>query len=157
MALPSPNPWTPATRYTVIAWFAVGIVWSAAGPLWLNAPVADSIAQTFDQTFGPPTAADLAEASAKATTLVWTWAVVTALVDVLVIAGAVRRWGWVYNLVIVLWALWSVVLVAYLPSIPGWFEGEAHWQEVSAFGFSVLTVSLGGRMLVTTLRRSARP
>ena len=157
MALPSPNPWTPATRYTVIAWFAVGLVWSAAGPFWLTAPVADSIVSIFDQTFGPPTAADLEQASAQATTLVWSWAVVTALVDVLVIAGAVRRWGWAYNLVIVLWALWSVTIVAYLPSIPGWFAGEAHWQEIITFAFSVLTVSLAGWMLAASLRRGLRP
>ena len=145
--------WRPTIRYAVMAWFGFGLAWSIAAPFWLVRPVAEAWAMVIN--FGGTPSADLIRQSTSfATTFLWVWSAVTAIIDVVVLAGAVRRSDWTYAFANLYLGLWAVPFVSDVSDIQYWggkFAFSPMWADVVVSSFAGVSTALGAWMLIAVV------
>ena len=151
---PQGNAWTPAIRFSIIAWYAFGVVWSLAGPFWLAGTLANVLLST-RFGLGPPSASEVASATQAATITLWVWAAITVPIGVIAIIGALRRWFWAYIAVIVFLSAWVLVLGLELISIPTWGTGgQPVWSNVLLLAFALVSTALATWMVIAVAART---
>lgn len=103
-----PTSWTRPLQYAVAGWYAVSALYTLTTPLWMDGPIREAFSQSLqrqEQVQGtatpvPPEFFD-AMTSLLAVAL-WVSAVIGVAVCLVVIIGALKRWAWMYYVVLVL-------------------------------------------------------
>jgi hypothetical protein len=120
-----PTSWTRPLQYVVAGWYALQVVYVLSLPLWITGLMRELMAQSMNQsmqrqqqlnpTVSPPPA-EVTDAmnsfvgSVMAVSL-WVAVLLGAAFYVLVVIGALKRWTWIYYVVLVL----SGFAAIYLP------------------------------------------
>lgn len=103
-----PTSWTRPLQWAVVAWYGVQAIYSVSIPFWLSGPMTQAIKQSIQRqqqlqpttTQTPPGFLD-AMNSVMAVAL-WVSAFIGVAICVIVIIGALKRWTWIYYVVLVL-------------------------------------------------------
>jgi hypothetical protein len=103
-----PTSWTRPLQYAVAGWYALSALYTLTTPFWLSGPMTQAINQSIQrQQQLQPTTSQMppgfldAMNSVMAVAL-WVSAVIGVAVCVIVIIGALKRWTWMYYVVLVL-------------------------------------------------------
>jgi hypothetical protein len=152
------SPWTPAIRYSIIAWYAFGVAWSLAAPFWIAGTLGNLILASTRFGIGPPSAQEVAQATQAANVTLWLWAAMTVPIDLIAIVGSVKRLYWAYITVIVFLSPWVFALALELISIPNWGTGgQPVWSNVLSLAFAVVSSALALWMVIAIAARTPPP
>jgi hypothetical protein len=108
--------WTRPLQYAVVGWFALQAVYDISLPFWMGKTMGDAMTQAMNQSIQrqqqlspavspPPAAVTEAMNSLMTSTLtvaLWAGAVFGMAISVVAIIGALKRWTWVYYVLLVL-------------------------------------------------------
>jgi hypothetical protein len=155
--------WTRPLQLSVAIAFGLWGLYSLSIPLWLLGPmdaymrqIAQRQAEQAPQIYPDPT--QYANTmSAVGSVALWIGAIIGAAIAAVVIAGALRRWTWIYYAVLVLLGLQILGLPYQVASVAG-LVTVSTMQLPSAAGWAgvatgLLAAGLGGWMLVALLTR----
>jgi hypothetical protein len=149
------SPWTATIRYSIIAWYAFGVIWSLAAPFWLAVTLGNLLLVSTRFGVGPPTAQEVAQATQSAAVTLWIWAAFTVPIDLIAIVGALRRVYWAYIAVIVFLSPWVFALAVELITIPTWGTGgQPVWSNVLILVFAVVSTVLAVWMVIAIAART---
>ena len=136
-----PTSWTRPLQVAVAVWYGLQAIYSVTIPFWMSGPMSQAITQSIQRqqqlqpTVSPPPAEFVdsmnSMMSAVMTSALWIGAVIGVAISVVVVIGAMKRWTWVYYVVLVLLGLSAVSLPVNAVSV---FTGPA---MASASGFSL--------------------
>jgi hypothetical protein len=108
-AVREPTPWTQPLQYAVIAWYAFSALFTATLPIWMAGSMNQIINQAIQRqeaTSVEPPPPGVADAMATMMNgVLWVAAILGAAIAVVAIVGALRRWTWVYYVVLILLGL----------------------------------------------------
>jgi hypothetical protein len=158
-----PTSWTRPLQLSVAAVFGLWGIYSLSIPIWLAGPmeaymrqVAQRQAEQAPQLYPDPTQYANTMSSIASVAL-WMGAVIGVAIAAVVIAGALRRWTWIYYVVLVLLGLQVLGLPYQVASAAGLvtLSTMAMPAAVSWIGIvaGLLAAGLGGWMLVALLTR----
>jgi hypothetical protein len=100
--------WTKPLQYAVAAWYLVQAIYAIALPFVMGGPMTDYINQVMQQQVlsnpdvAPPPPEFMATMTTMMTAALWTGAVVGVAIAVVAIIGALKRWTWLFYVVLVL-------------------------------------------------------
>jgi len=138
-----PTSWTRPLQWAVIAWYGVQAVYAVTLPFWMGGPMSEAMTQSIQRqqrlqpTVSPPPQEFIDTMNSMMGTMttwaLWLSAVVGVAISVVVIVGALKRWTWLYYVVLVLLGFTTISLPLDAVSI---FAGPA---LAAAQGFSMPT------------------
>lgn len=114
-----PTPWTKPMQYAVAGWNLITGLFYLSLPFWMSNVVAQSIFQGYSRpnsNASPVPANVLAPATTIISAFVWISAVFAVAIATVVIIGALKRWTWMFYVVLVLSGLTIL-------SLPGQLTG----------------------------------
>jgi hypothetical protein len=132
-----PTSWTAPLQYAVVGWYALSALYTLTTPLWLRGPMSQAFNRSLErQQQLQPTANPLPPGFTETMTSVvavglWVSAFIGVAISVLVIVGALKRWTWMYYVVLVLLGFNTISLPLSVINI---FAGQA---ISAAQGFSL--------------------
>ena len=161
-----PTSWTRPLQYAVAGWYALSALYTLTTPFWLGGAMTQAINQSIErQQQLQPTASPLPSGFTETmTSLVqvglWVSAVIGVAISVLVIVGALKRWTWMYYVVLVLLGFNTISLPVTIINI---FAGQAisaaqgfslpSWAYWTSAVLSIPAAALFVWMLVALIRR----
>lgn len=111
-----PTSWTRPLQYAVAGWYVIQAMWAIAVPFFLMGPIVDytnqMIArnQQLNPDTPPPPADFMATMSGFITVSLIIGSVIGVAICVVAIIGALKRWTWIYYVILVLLGLGAVSL-----------------------------------------------
>ncbi len=111
-----PTSWTKALQYAVAGWYVIQAIWAIAVPFFLVGPIVDYTNKIIERNqqlnpdVPPPPADFLATMSGFITASLIIGSVVGLAICVVAIIGALKRWTWIYYVILVLLGLGAVSL-----------------------------------------------
>ncbi len=111
-----PTSWTRPLQYTVAAWYALAAIYALSLPFWMSGTMTQVMNQAIQrQQEQNPTASPLPTDFATTmgslmTGVLWVAAVIGVVICAVFIIGALRRWIWIYYVVLVLLGLGAISL-----------------------------------------------
>ena len=111
-----PTAWTRPLQYAVAGWYVWSAIYSLTLPFWMSGLMTQIMNQTIanqealhpDQ---PPPPAGFAEAMQNAASIgMWIGVVVVVAIFIVPFIGALRRWTWIYYVVMVLLGISALLL-----------------------------------------------
>jgi hypothetical protein len=106
--------WTKPLQYAVAAWYLLQAIYAIALPFVMGGPMTDYINQVMQQQVlsnpdvAPPPPDFLTTVATMMTVALWTGAVIGVAIAVVAIIGALKRWTWLFYVVLVLLGLQAV-------------------------------------------------
>ncbi|HXC78362.1 MAG TPA: hypothetical protein VNU19_15100 [Candidatus Acidoferrum sp.] len=106
-----PTSWTKPLQYSVVAYYLVSAIYAVAVPFLMAGPLSDYVNQVMQQQVAlnpdtPPPPADLLSTIQNVITVALAVAAAVGVaIAAVAIIGALRRWTWVFYVVLVLLAL----------------------------------------------------
>ncbi len=103
-----PTSWTRPLQYAVAGWYAVSALYTLTTPFWMGGPMTQAINQSIQrQEQLQPATSQAPPGFTEVMTSVlgvalWVSAVIGVAICVVVIVGALKRWTWMYYVVLVL-------------------------------------------------------
>ncbi len=158
-----PTPWTRPMQYAVAAWYAISALYTLSTPFWMSGVVGQIFTQAFQRSaaqnpnVSPPPPDVVASMTALMTGMLWVGALFGVAIYAVVIVGALKRWTWLFYVVLVFLGLGAVSLPFNLVSavagstalniynLPTWLT----WLSV---GFGIPGAALFVWMLVAVIR-----
>lgn len=118
-----PTSWTRPLQYAVAGWYAVSALYTLTTPFWMGGPMTQAVNQSIQRqeqlqpaaSQAPPGFAEVI-ASVMGVAL-WVSAVIGVAICVVVIVGALKRWTWMYYVVLVLLGFSTISLPLNIISI----------------------------------------
>jgi hypothetical protein len=161
-----PTSWTKPLQYAVAGWYVWSIAYTLALPFWMGGIMNNMLTQSFQRQqqinpeVSPPPAAFTDAMASFMTAGLWATAIFYSVIFGVIIAGAWKRWTWMYYVVLVLLGLTSILVPLYLFYI---FGGSAiaaasgftvpSWFYVFAFVTGLPAIGLFVWMLVALIKR----
>ena len=115
-----PTSWTRPLQYTVAGWYGLQALYAMTLPFWMGAPITQAITQAMNQsiqrqqrlypTVSPPPADFTNAMTSMVTGALWVAAVVGLAVGLVAVIGALKRWTWMYYVVMVFLGLGAISL-----------------------------------------------
>jgi hypothetical protein len=102
-----PTSWTRPLQYAVAAWGAISALYSLSLPFWMGGPITQAMNQSMQQQqslnprVSPPPAEVTNMVASIMNVTLWIAAVVALAFCVVVLIGALKRWTWMYYVVLV--------------------------------------------------------
>jgi hypothetical protein len=161
----TPTSWTGPLQYSVGILSVVYALWYAALPFWANGPMTDEIRRRALRTAAAnpalyPDPSQYADTVATfGTLLLAVVAFITVAIAIVVLIGTLRRWTWMYYVVMALLALTILGLPAGLATALGIVQpapslgGSLVVVQWVGVALGVTAIGLGAWMLVALLRR----
>lgn len=161
----TPTSWTRPLQYAVGGLAAVTALWYAALPFWATGPMSDVIRKRalLAADANPGLYPDPSQYAASVATfgqiLFAVVSVVYVAIAILVFISAIRRWTWMYYVVLVLLAFLVLGLPSVLANLLGISQaaptlgGSLALVQWAGVALGLLAVGLFGWMLVALLRR----
>jgi len=158
-----PTGWTKPLQYSVAGWYLLQAIYAIALPFVMSGPMADYFNQVVQQQarLNPNTAPPPAEfLSTMATVMTWALAagaVIGVAIAVVAIIGALKRWTWVFYVVLVLLGLQTVsfpftVISAFATSSLNPVKLPVE-MTVTSVALGIPAVALFAWMLIAAIRR----
>jgi hypothetical protein len=103
-----PTSWTRPLQYAVAGWYAVEAVYSLTLPFWMSGAMTQAInqgiqrQQQLNPQVSPPPADVTSMISSMMSGMLWVGAFFGVAISAVAIIGALKRWTWVYYVVLVL-------------------------------------------------------
>ena len=159
-----PTSWTQPLQYTVAAAFGLYGLYTLSVPLWLGGAMNDYARQTaLQQAQQAPELYPNPEQYANTmvtivNVAVWIGVIIAAAIAAVVIVGALKRWTWMFYVVLALLALaviglpFSIAGVAGLNASLGQVQPPtaANWASIA---FGVAGIALGAWVLIALITR----
>ena len=158
-----PTPWTKPTQYAVAAWYAVSGLYALSLPFWMSGPMADVFNQSIQRqtslnpNVSPPPPDFVSAMTSMMSGVLWVAAFFGVAISTMAIIGALKRWTWLYYVVLVLLGLNAISLpFNILSAITGantlsTFNLPA-WTTWLSIGFGIPGAALFVWMLVAVIR-----
>jgi len=102
-----PTSWTRPLQYAVAGWGMLSGIYLLSVPFWMSGAVTQAMSQSMQQQqslnprVSPPPAEVTNMVASVITVSLWIGAVVGLAICVVIIVGALRRWTWIYYVVLV--------------------------------------------------------
>jgi len=166
--------WTRPLQYTVAGFYALQAAYSLSLPFWMGGPMARAMTQSMNESMqrqqqlnpavSPPPAGFTDAMSTMLTSVLtvslWLAAVFGVAIGVVAIIGALKRWNWVYYVVLVLLGFSVLSLPANLLSIVGGSATRAFggvsmpsWTYELAIAVGIPAAALFVWMLIALVKR----
>lgn len=111
-----PTAWTRPMQYVVAAWYGISALYALSIPFWMSGTMSQIINQSIQQSstqnpdVSPPPADVVASITSMFTAVLWVGALIGVVIAAVVIIGALKRWTWMFYVVLVLLGLGAVSL-----------------------------------------------
>lgn len=111
-----PTPWTKPMQYAVAAWYALSGLYALSLPFWMSGPIADIMNKSIQQqaarnpAVSPPPPDFVSTMTSVMTGALWVAAVVGVAISAVIVIGALKRWTWMFYVVLVLLGLGAISL-----------------------------------------------
>ena len=158
-----PTPWTKPMQYAVAAWYLVSGLFALSLPLWMSGRMSDIMNQAIQRQnslnpdVSPPPPEFVSAMTSMISGILWVSALVGFAISAVVIIGALKRWTWMFYVVLVLFGLGAlglpyniVILVSGRSTLSGFNTPPGFtWLSI---GFGILGVALFVWMLIAVIR-----
>lgn len=159
-----PTSWTKPLQYTVAGAFALYALYTLSVPLWLTGAMNDYARRiALQQAAQAPEIYPNPEQYANTmvtivNVAVWIGVVVAAAIAAVVIVGALKRWTWMFYVVLALFALTVIGLPFSIANVAGLTPSfgqvqppeAANWASIV---FGVVAIGLGAWILIALITR----
>ena len=162
----NPTSWTRPLQYAVAGWYAVEAVYSLTIPFWMGGSMTQAINQSIQRQqqlnpqVSPPPADFTAMISSMMSGALWVGALFGVAISVVAIIGALKRWTWVYYVVLVLLGFGALSLPLNLVNLASGSAVTAMssvsvpaWSLWIGVGLSIPSTALFVWMLVALVKR----
>jgi hypothetical protein len=111
-----PTSWTKPLQYAVAGWYVIQAMWAIAVPFFLVGPIVDYMDQVIARNqqlnpdVPPPPTDFIATMSGFITVSLIIGSVVGIAISAVAIIGALKRWTWIYYVILVLLGLGAISL-----------------------------------------------
>jgi hypothetical protein len=135
-ALREPTSWTRPLQYGVVGWYVWSILYTLATPIWLGGQMSQMMNQALQsqQSLNPAVSPPPVEFTSMMTSFVtaglWASAILYSALFAVAIVGALKRWVWIYYVVLVLLGLTVLTLPVDLVYM---VAGVPHFAGVPSF------------------------
>ena len=102
-----PTSWTRPLQYAVVAWYAISALASVSLPFWMGGQLTQMMQaaiqrqQQLNPNLTPPPPSFYDSMNTLMTTMLWVASIFACALAIVVIVGALRRWTWMYYVVLV--------------------------------------------------------
>lgn len=161
-----PTSWTRPLQYAVAGWYALSAIYVLSLPFWMNGIMSQVVNQSIQrqQEQNPsasPLPADFASTmSSIMTGVLWVAAVIGVVICAVFIIGALRRWTWIFYVVLVFLGLGAISLPLDLINAAGGSSMAAasgftipSWYYILGALFSIPGTALFVWMVVALAKR----
>ena len=106
-----PTPWTKPMQYAVAAWYGVSGLFALSVPLWMSGPMTDMMNRAIQRQtslnpdVSPPPPEFVSTMTSMMSGILWVSALVGFAISTVAIIGALKRWTWMFYVVLVLLGL----------------------------------------------------
>jgi MFS family permease len=106
-----PTQWTKPMQYAVAGWYVVSGLFALTVPFWMSGRVTDIMNRAIQQqtslnpTVSPPPPEFVSAMSSMMSGILWVAAVFGVAISTVAIMGALKRWTWMFYVVLVLLGL----------------------------------------------------
>ncbi|MEO8743880.1 MAG: hypothetical protein ABI334_01185 [Candidatus Dormiibacterota bacterium] len=117
-----PTSWTRPLQYAVAGWYVLSAIYALSLPFWMSGPMSQAINQSIQhqEKLNPTASPPPADLTAMVTSFMTVGIVVGGLIGLALCAvaviGALKRWTWIYYVVLVLLGLGTISLPVNLVS-----------------------------------------
>jgi hypothetical protein len=158
-----PTPWTKPMQYAVAAWYVVSGLFALSAPLWMSGPITDMMNRAIQRQtslnpdVSPPPPEFVSTMTAMMSGTLWVSALVGVAISTVVIIGALKRWTWMFYVVLVLLGLgvlglpYNIVTVVRGSSILSTFSMPPGFIWLS-IGSGIVGTALFVWMLIAVIR-----
>jgi len=111
-----PSRWTRPMQYAVAAWYALSGLYALSLPFWMSGLMSQIVNRSIQQSaaqnpdVSPPPADVVSSLSSIFTATLWVAALIGAAIAAVIIIGALKRWTWIFYVVLVLLGLGAISL-----------------------------------------------
>lgn len=107
-----PTSWTRPLQYAVAGWYAIQGVYAVTLPFWMSGAISGAMTQAINQSIqrqqqlnpqvSPPPADVTSMITSMMSGMLWVGAIFGVAIAAVAIVGALKRWTWIYYVVLVL-------------------------------------------------------
>jgi hypothetical protein len=111
-----PTPWTKPMQYAVAAWYLLAALYGLSLPFWMSGVMTQAFNQSFQRqaqlnpNVSPPPQEFVSSMSSMMSGILWASAIIAVAVCAVLVVGALRRWTWIFWVVLVLLGLGTLAL-----------------------------------------------
>ncbi|TMD31205.1 MAG: hypothetical protein E6I95_13825 [Chloroflexi bacterium] len=158
-----PTPWTKPMQYAVAAWYGVSGLFALSVPLWMSGPMTDMMNRAIQRQtslnpdVSPPPPEFVSTMTSMMSGILWVSALVGFAISTVAIIGALKRWTWMFYVVLVLLGLgvlglpYNIVTLVSARSTLSGFNLPPGFAWLS-IGFGILGTALFIWMLIAVVR-----
>jgi hypothetical protein len=159
-----PTPWTKPMQYAVAAWYALSALYAASLPFWMSGVMTQAVNQSFQRqaqlnpNVAPPPPEFLSSMTSMMSGILWASVVIGIGICAVLVIGALRRWTWIFWVVLVLLGLGTLFLPFNLISAVAGstyaerLYGLPSWTTWLSVAIGIPTAALFIWMLVALIR-----
>jgi hypothetical protein len=111
-----PTSWTKPMQYAIVAWYGLSAIYALSLPFWMSSAMAQMINQSFQRqvqlnpNVSPPPPDFVNSMTSIMSGVLWVAALIGVGISVVIIIGALKRWTWMFYVVLVLLGLGAISL-----------------------------------------------
>lgn len=111
-----PTQWTRPLQYAVAAYYALSAIYALSLPFWMSGTMSQIMNQTFQRQaaqypqVSPPPPELISTITTMMTGVLWVGALIGIAISAVAIIGALKRWTWIYYVILVLLGLGAISL-----------------------------------------------
>ena len=158
-----PTPWTKPMQYAVAAWYVVSGLFALSAPLWLSGQMNDLMNQAIQRqtslnpNVSPPPPEFVATMTSMMSGILWVSALVGVAISTVAVIGALKRWTWMFYVVLVLFGLGVLGLPVNIVTLLSGRSNLSGFNMPPGFiwlsiGFGLIGTALFVWMLVAVIR-----
>jgi hypothetical protein len=159
-----PTPWTKPMQYVVAAWYALAAFYALSLPFWMSGVITQAFNQSLQRqsqvnpNVSPPPPEFVSTMTSMMSGILWVSAIIGVAVCAVLVIGALRRWTWIFWVVLVLLGLGTLALPFNLISAVAGatyaanLYGVPSWTAWFSVGVGIPTAALFVWMLVALIR-----
>jgi len=158
-----PTPWTKPMQYAVAAWYVVSGLFALSAPLWLSGQMNDLMNQAIQRqtslnpNVSPPPPEFVATMTSMMSGILWVSALAGVAISTVAVIGALKRWTWMFYVVLVLFGLGILGLPVNIVTLLSGRSNLSGFNMPPGFiwlsiGFGLIGTALFVWMLVAVIR-----
>lgn len=103
-------------QYAIVAWYGLSAIYALSLPFWMSSAMAQMINQSFQRqvqlnpNVSPPPPDFVNSMTSIMSGVLWVAALIGVGISVVIIIGAIKRWTWMFYVVLVLLGLGAISL-----------------------------------------------
>lgn len=111
-----PTPWTRPLQYAVVAYYALSLIYALSLPFWMSGTMSQIMNQSFQRQaaqnplVSPPPPELVSTITTMMTGVLWVGALIGAAIAAVAVIGALKRWTWIFYVILVFLGLGAISL-----------------------------------------------